>query len=617
MGINLLVGLGATIMALLQVAAWMAVGSLVFRPQGGDRPVAAALVAGASTTGAIAAVLCWFGFVPAAIGASAVLSLVCLTLRRRAVLDDVRALAGEWAALAAGRPVVRWAAGLTLAVAWVLAIAPPRDADVMRYHLAHIRQILQDGAWLPIADYHYALPFGWSINYLPFEAMGLPEAVQVMNLLLFLVAIVTLVGVVRPVSGEGVALWIAALLALQPSLLKAATTASADTFMVITVTAIVAGLARGASSPAAAAASLGFLAWIGLQSRYQAAAIGMSATAAWVVGAWGRRERLAIASFLVGVAGAVALSAPFYVVNAVTFHNPFWPVFAGLFAPTATYGDAVAAWYNGVLGGARTFATLSSGLARALKAPEVFPIPWLCLILLPIAAFAFRRLSLAAVQMLVMVFGYVAIWAAMQPALYARFFLYVAPPALVAVGLLMSGAGAYVRRRGVVGLAVTWTPVVVLAAVCAWYAQDAVRYFAGRDVARYHRSTWFFEPEMWLNTNTPPDSRVLVVLDSAQTYYLARPYRRADPCWSAVVDWGAVHTPGDLGAVLRDGGYRYVLYQEHDWSICPGGRNLVSAVQGAKVGGLLHEVQSFDLRLSAVRMLGTFNRSKVVVYQVP
>lgn len=618
MGTNLLVGLSATIVALLQVAGWMGLGSLVFPPSGGNRPVAAGVVAGASITGALSAVLCWFGLVPVAIAASAILSLGCLILRREAVLDQLRSLAAECAAVAAGRPAVRWIAGAALAVAWALTVAPPRDADVMRYHLAHIRQILQDGAWLPIADYHYALPFGWSINYLPFEAMGLPEAVQVMNLLLFLMAIVTLVSALRPISGNGVALWIAALLVFQPSLLKAATTASADTFMLFVVTAIVGVLVAPAASPATTAASLGFLAWIGLQSRYQAAAIAMSATAAWIVGVWGRRERVAAAPFLVGAAGGLVLSAPFYLVNLASFRNPFWPVFIGLFSPASSYSDAVAAWYNGVLGGARSFATLAAGLTRALRSPEVFPIPWVCLILLVLAVFYFRRMSLAVVQMLVMVFGYLAIWAAMQPTLYARFFVYVAPPALAAVGLLSGrvGVGSVVGRRGAMGLVVTWTPVVALAAVCAWYSQDGVRYFVNRDEARYHRSTWFYEPETWLNANTPPGSRVLVMLDSAQTYYLERPYRRADPCWSAVVDWRAVRTPADLNAVLRDGGYQYVLYQEHDWSICPGGRNLMGLVRDARAAGDLHELRSFDLQLSAIRMLRTFMSARVVIFGV-
>ena len=55
---------------------------------------------------------------------------------------------------------------------WLNAIVPPRDADVMRYHLAHVRQIARDGAWIAVPDFHYAIPFGWTLNFLPYEMMA-------------------------------------------------------------------------------------------------------------------------------------------------------------------------------------------------------------------------------------------------------------------------------------------------------------------------------------------------------------------------------------------------------------------------------------------------------------
>ena len=90
-------------------------------------------------------------------------------------------------------PAAKWVLYPLGMIAWIYAIAPPRDGDVMRYHLAHIRQIASDGAWKSIADITYAFPFSWTLNYLPFELLGLPQTAQLTNLGLGVLVLVTLV----------------------------------------------------------------------------------------------------------------------------------------------------------------------------------------------------------------------------------------------------------------------------------------------------------------------------------------------------------------------------------------------------------------------------------------
>src|SRR5437868_7698880 len=137
--INVILGVAATVLASLQLTSWIALGSFLFnRRNGYDYPVPAAVVTGAASTGAVLAVLCWLGFVHVAVAVSALLSTIALVVRRRFVVEELRSAANQSRAAFAEVKNARWLVAVTLLVAWVLAIAPPRDADVLRYHLAHV-----------------------------------------------------------------------------------------------------------------------------------------------------------------------------------------------------------------------------------------------------------------------------------------------------------------------------------------------------------------------------------------------------------------------------------------------------------------------------------------------
>lgn len=331
-------GLLATLFAGLQLVGWIGLGAPLARRLRRDELAApCALLAGAATTSFAYALLTAAGHVGTAIGVGIGLSAAGLVAGGRWALACSRRLAAAFGEAVRGR-LLRLAASGFAVVAWALTISPPRDADVMRYHLAHIRQIVQDGGWNQIADYTYALPFGWTLNYLPFEWAGLPVGAQMLDLGLWAMTIAVLFRLgTRLGSRLAVLSAVGVLVVLQPSMLKLGTTAHADAYIVLVCAVIISLLLSTAEETRTTAPWLGFAAFVGLQSRYQAAALAIATTAVVAAALRKRRDRTATAwRYAVGAMAGIALAAPFYARNLLEFRNPFWPVLAGRIEPTTT-----------------------------------------------------------------------------------------------------------------------------------------------------------------------------------------------------------------------------------------------------------------------------------------
>jgi hypothetical protein len=614
MAVNLLIGLAATTLAALQCASWIAIGSFLFhRDDGFEFPAPAAMVFGSAVTGTVLAVFCWLGYVNLAIAASALVSLGALAIRRDQVAREIAAIREEWSMVSRSSPAAHWLAIGGLVVAWILAIAPPRDADVLRYHLTHVRQIVSDGAWLPIPDYHYAFPFGWSFNYLPFERIHLPAAAQLLDLGAFLLTLLTIAHVIRRTTrNTGVAAWMSALLMFSPPLLKIGTTASADAITMLTVAAIVSAALLDGPTSSRWTGGLALLAWVGLQSRYQAGAISIGVTAMWLFGVARGYYTFRAWSFAAGMLLAGVLCAPFYAFNYLTFHNPVWPLFANAFSQVQ-YADVQAVRYTSRVVGRRSLYAFGRAFYRAFQFSYGFPSAQLAM-LAPLTLVKWR--SRATELLLVFLFGYLIAWYVMQPGLSPRYYVYVIAPAAVLVAMLAGDVHAWVGAREWAGRSLTWAPVIALIGVCAVYSYDQVVYFVGRDADRYHRFTWFYEPETWLSARVAANQRVLAVLNSAQTYYLDVPNRRADPCFSAVADWRSFKTSSALGDWLHEERYQYVLYDTQNWDGCAGGRELMTLIADAQRSGVLHEVKAFEVPLAMSRMRRDFQHTRVVVLEL-
>lgn len=602
-----LLGLLATALAVLQTAGWLALGSFFVGQAGAvSRSVPTALLVGSALTGFGYALLSAAGQLELAVALCAAASVLALGLRREWVRARLGELTSVYGRAIAGR---RWLAAVALVtglLSWLLSIPPPRDGDVMRYHLAHIRQILADGAWLPIADYCYALPFGWSFHSLPFEWLGLPQAAHLLNWILWAITIAALLELGMHCAGRWrtAAVLLTGLFVYQPFVLKMSTTAHADAYLILEVVAVMAWLLHPPQR-AAEWALLGFTAWIGMQSRYQAAAVGLSVGAVLLV-FWRQfdvswRRLLPIG---MGASAALLLSAPFYVMNWLAFGNPVWPLFTRLFAASPTYADLAVETSNAAFSGTLEVETVLRGLRGLLLSAETFPVPLVVAGFLLLAPWSSRwRRSRASSVMAWFLAASLGIWVLTNPTLWNRYSLPLLPPALVggcAVLGCLRAPPAWLRRIAAAGLVAVLLGMI---AICGLYSADTLRYLASGDLKRYHEYTWFFDVYDWANRATASDARFLVVVATGLSYYLDRPYRRADPCLSGVIDWQAVRTGDDLVGQLEAGGYDYFLYHDQDWSHCAAGDQMTEVVHSAREAGLLDTVETFELRLFTSRLM--------------
>src|SRR2546422_7974713 len=598
----LAVGLVATGLAVAQILGWLALGSCFLKNHCDDIiSIPSSLLIGSGLTAFVYAIFAATGHVQAGIVFGIVAVVVPVTVFRQRLVQMSRSLSTGYTELGTGRRwfLAPWTAALVLF--WALAITPPRDADVMRYHLAHIQQIDMENAWLPVPDWHYALPFGWTLNYLAFEHFGIPQVANLINLGLWIIISASLFQILRQQAGIPLALLTFTLAAYHPYMLKMATTAFADMYTIFAMLLITILIVRLPKLNLTLYGLLGFAAWIGIQSRYQAMAIGLSVTLFMCFLAFrGEVSRHAIVSYCTGAGCAWVLGSPFYVFNLLAFKNPVWPLMVHYLNGLTTYADQVADALTSSITGSFTFTTLLSGLQGLLIEPSTFPIPILAIGLLSVSVYT-RTFPVVSITFLVVT--YLLIWAWAQPMLEPRFSMYLIP--LISVGwalVLADWVRSQILKPGII-TACFVSLLLVFILFAAIYSYDSLEYLFAGDLARYHRFTLFYGVFDWVNRETPNDARFLVILSSGQSYYLNRPYRRADPELSGVVDWSSLKGAADFEQILEGGGYTYVLYEDKDWGDAVGGSQMRFVVKEAIQKGLLAKLAVFHPQLFTLRIL--------------
>lgn len=607
--------LAAAGLAAGQLAMWAALGSWVAGADRG-RPVSLdlAVLYGSGITAALLAVFCRAGLVGTGLAVVLALGVVALAARRRRLGEAVRGLGRDVGGLVREQRWLAWVGAGLLAIYAVNAASPPRDADVLRYHLAHVRQILQDGGWVPLPDYHYALPFGWSLNYLGFEALGQPQAAHFVNLYVWLLVLAGVLVWLRERRAAWPGALLAVALAFHPIVVKAVTTAGADAYTMLVVFAVARRLVEPAE-PGPGAGRLGFAAWIGAQSRYQLVAVGLVVSALALARRWRRTwTGPALAAFGRGAGLALALGAPFYAVNLLAFANPVWPMLIPWFNRSPSYGDRVGALYHQALVGRHDLAYAAGRLGALLLDPVMAPIPVALLALLACWwawAGPVRVLGGLAAALF-------ALWMVAQPLLNPRFVLLFLPIVLMAGGLLVSGwlQGRRVLARA--AIVVLTALGATLGSVSVAYSRDGLAWLATGDADAFHRFTWYYPVYQWVNRATRPEARVLVIVDGGQSYHLARRHRRGDPFLSGVVDWERTRTVPELQAALREQGFDWVVYDRgNDWSRFLGGAQMETVIRLAMEAGVLRLVRSFEVQLATERLRRRFQPTTVWVLQVP
>lgn len=604
-------GIVATAIALLMLACWIAIGTVFMnRDEGDSVALSTAILIGSGLTSFFLAIFAAVGLVGTGVLVVSGIAIVVLLVRRRQCARVVVASLSSLS-LYATNAILKVSAIALTTVLWLSAIAPPRSADAMRYHLAHIRQIAEEGKWVPIADYHYALPFGWSLSYLPFELLGIPQGAQLLNALLLIVLVATIVRElkVREVGNRTIIL--VSLMFWHPAVIRVFSEANADGYALLAMMTIAILLARAPMLSNRDALVLGFVSWIGMQSRYQLVAAGMAGLMVLLIAI--RREPQRFSNLLLYVPGAVAalaLASPFYISNYRAFGNPVWPLMISASAAGSSYADGVAREFSDSLTG--DFAPLHVAEAFWSLVSTAYLLPLAILILVTIAVALRTRNQQAAV---VARFGaaFFSLWFLMAPLLYPRFVLLLLPVAALCTGLFLNSrhvmASAPERRfsRALGSVA------VVLALISVAVFADNLRFAATGDSDEYHRYTWFYTVYDWMNRSIPQDARVLVILSSGHTYYLQRPYRRADPWLSGVVDWQAISSSKALDTYLDKERYSYVIYENRDWHWFRGGESMKNAIRESLQDGSLVPVHRFEERLYRSRVRRRYTEANVYV----
>ncbi len=615
----------ASVLAVVRVVTWVAVGGWVAPDEEAPIAVPLSIIIGSAVTACCYAVFALLGRLDLALAVDGAIAAAALLSNRRLIARRLRALYTEALDAVHGG---RWARALAmgwLVLAWLAATAPPRDADVLRYHLAHIRQIALEGRWTRIVDTAYALPFGWSLTYLPFELLHVSVAAQLLNLMIWLVIVAVLCVALRGRVSLPLGLLTFGL-ACQPMVFKAVTTAHANVYVMLVMVVVAVLIDRAAGLTPRMAALLGFVAWIGAQSRYQAIGIGAAASLTVIVLAAKRAVGLrALAAATAGGLVAGLLAAPFYLMNLRWFGDPVWPLLVAGDSSAASSADRLANVFAQRTTAPLQLASLPRGLFQLGIDISVFPIPWVVAAAV-VAGWGFQRTR----RLAAFVTCYLVIWLAVSPVPFPRFIIFLVPlvPLLSADALLRLAARpthasplprpvlrGSVARRCAIGALMTFC--IVVAALLLADNRESVRYTLTGDRARYDRGTWFAPVFAWANATTPPDARFLVVVKSGGTYALDRPYRRADPEGSAEMDWAAIPDGEALLERLRAGGFQYVIYEDRDWSPYPAGGAMVRVVHDAAARGLLEPIETFPLQLVNSRLLAHSIPTTVRVFRVP
>lgn len=416
-----------------------------------------------------------------------------------------------------------------------------------------------------------------------------------------------------------VARWMLLCASLLPIVMKAATTAMADAFTMLVVALSLTLLIAWPRLGRGGAMALGFAAFAGLTTRYQAAAVAIVITAIVFVDAVRHAERrYLIGGYFAGAVFAAIAAAPFYVANVITLGSATWPFGAALTGGSrgisaVQAGSEIARIAATCSARALTgdWAARIASAGRLLVHPSVFPIP----VLLVIGALVTLVRGPARLRIVgVFVFGFLAIWMLAQPRLEPRFSVFLVFAAIVC---LVPSASILLRSSAALPARVAAFVVTgALAAVAALYSWDYLRLAATGDVARFHRATWYWPAYEWANRNTPDDSRFLVILYGGHTYPLDRWNLSGDPGSSAAVPWERIRDGCELGAFLRSNRATFVFYGPNVWTGGPLTEHAGRVVAEAASGGVLVPVRRFAVPIVYGRMARLERTANIALYRV-
>jgi hypothetical protein len=594
--------LTSIVLSLIQLFGWTSLGSSFIGNEIDHRiKLPVSILIGSAVTAFLYASFSAFGKVELGLAVVMAILFASTLLYRHRAFSMFKELWSIYKEIFDRHALTFWIFCATAVLYGINAIAPPRDQDVLYYHLAHIHQIDMENSWVPIADYCYGFPFGWTFNYLPFEHVGLPQVANLLNMGLWLIFSPMLFALLRRYAPTSFALLLSGIIVCHPFVLKMSTAAFSDMYAIFVALPLAMFIADFPGLKRTQFGLFGFVAWIGTQSRYQSIAIGLAVTALPMFMAL--RKKITGREIMIycgGTLGALILASPFYLFNFIAFANPVWPLDLPFHAKSESYANKVATVYTASMTGARDMNTMITGITSFVMSPETFPISISAISLIVVSLF-WRHPFL--IKIGIPVTGFLLLWVWAQPMLpQPRYVMYLSP--LILVGWAMT-LGIWIKSCPKIKVyLLTFFSMVVSAFLCfgLYYSADAFRYSITGDYNRYHEHTSFYDVFETINRTTPPDAKFLIILTGGQTYYLDRSHRRADPEQSGVIDWLNLQSPERLDEILEDEGFDYILYEDTHWESFIGGTNLVTLLRGSITRNFLSKEAEFHTQVNESRI---------------
>ena len=590
-------------------------------------------------------------------------------------------LRGKGDTPAAPRPPVALLCAAALAAiggcALIAALAPPSglEWDALSYHLAGPKTYGREGRifYIPY-DHHTNFPFLLQLIYglmLGLGSMGGAKACHWLCGVLLTASVYTFArrhfGLAR---GHRLGLFAAVVVASTPIVIWEATVAYVDLattlFTWLALYALlnastVSGVAPDpdGETPVGTVGMETSVRWLVLSAVLMGFALGTKFTvlAFWGmllvgVGGWHfaltrrwAKETIPHAAIWAGV--SLVIGAPWYIKTWLYTGNPVYPFLYSVFGGRYWNAENAAQYTRdqATLGLAKTPVNLLLDPWQATMLPDAATFTeYYTFALSPVfAAFALaallrgRRLSRTALHLLLFSAGVYAFW---WVSVEQTRYLIPAIPALALVcaevfdglwqergGVAKWGAGA------VVALSAGWG-VYVAGGLAFWGVRD----FGGRQVAGAAwpvvsgqmsladyidtRLPGYGEAQRWINTNTPPDSKV-ALFDEVRGFYLDRPYIWAQPDHAAgLLPWDSYRDTDDWLADFKRRGYTTLLVGARDPNAAPDNKRwrtlLADAIQSGKIT-LAYTSQRPGLTTTVKQPDGTAARVAVPVqvYRLP
>src|SRR4029079_3188231 len=269
--------LTSIVLSLIQLFGWTALGSSFIGNEIDHRiKLPVSILIGSAMTAFLYASFSAFGKVELGLAVVMVILFASTLLYRHRAFSMFKELWSIYKEIFDRHALIFWIFCATAVLYGINSIAPPRDQDVLYYHLAHIHQIDMENSWVPIADYCYGFPFGWTFNYLPFEHVGLPQVANLLNMGLWLIFSPMLFALLRRYAPPSFALLLSGIIVCHPFVLKMSTAAFSDMYAIFLALPLAMFIADFPGLKRTQFGLFGFVAWIGTQSRYQSIAIGFA-----------------------------------------------------------------------------------------------------------------------------------------------------------------------------------------------------------------------------------------------------------------------------------------------------------------------------------------------------